>query len=104
MSWKEIAVGVGLALIVGVFLSPFASGWPDGLEKVAEDLGFIDQASEEFITPEVVPDYEMPGLKGSWSTSAAGFVGTLLMYFVGFGVAKLLANPKSKKTESTHEA
>ncbi|MBD3265532.1 hypothetical protein GF373_02585, partial [bacterium] len=80
MTWKEVLIGLGLSLFIGVVLSPFASSWPDGLEKVAEDLGFLEQASEEFVTPEVVPDYEMPGFEGSWATSAAGFVGTLIMY------------------------
>lgn len=99
MTWKEILIGLGLSLFIGVVLSPFASSWPDGLEKVAEDLGFLEQASEEFVTPEVAPDYEMPGFAGSWATSAAGFVGTLIMYFAGYGLAKLLAKKKGQNRE-----
>jgi len=104
MSWKEIGIGLGLSLFVGIVLSPFASSWPDGLERVAEDYGFIDRANEEFITPEIIPDYEMPGLEGSWSTSAAGFVGTLIVYFAGFGMAKVLAKKKDISQSSHHEA
>jgi len=96
MTWKEILIGLGLALFVGVVCSPFASSWPDGLEKVAEDYGFIQKASEEPLAPAPIPDYEMPGIEGTWATSAAGFTGTLAMYFIGFGLAKLLAKKKSE--------
>lgn len=94
MTWKEISIGLGLALFVGVVCSPFASSWPDGLEKVAEDRGFIAKAIEEPIAPAPIPDYEMPGFEGTWATSAAGFTGTLATYFIGFGLAKLLAKKK----------
>lgn len=98
MTWKEIFIGLGLSLLVAVFLSPFASSWPDGLEKVAEDLGFLEQAREEFLTPEIIPDYEMPGVEGRGSTSVAGFVGTLILYFGGYGMAKFLAKKKTARS------
>ena len=37
-----LMVAVGLAL----FASPFASGSPDGLEKVAQDKGFSETAAD----------------------------------------------------------
>lgn len=95
MNKKDILLGLGLALFVGVILSPFASSWPDGLEKVAEEHGFIQKASEKPIAPAPMPDYAMPGIEGSWSTSAAGFVGTLIVYFAGYGMAKVLAKKKT---------
>ncbi|MFM6729346.1 MAG: PDGLE domain-containing protein, partial [Microcystis panniformis] len=33
-------IGLVLSLIIAVFLSPFASPDPDGLDRVAEDLQF----------------------------------------------------------------
>jgi len=33
-------IGLGCSLIIAVFLSPFASPDPDGLDRVAEDLQF----------------------------------------------------------------
>ena len=33
--------GIALSLALAIFLSPFASPHPDGLERVAEDKGFI---------------------------------------------------------------
>ena len=41
MKRNEILIGLGLSLFVGVVLSPFASSWPDGLEWIAEQYGFI---------------------------------------------------------------
>lgn len=41
-----------IAVVIATFISPLASSFPDGLEKVAENLGFIDNAtnvvSEDF--------------------------------------------------------
>ncbi|MDX9753257.1 MAG: PDGLE domain-containing protein [bacterium] len=95
MKRNEILIGLGLSLFVGVVLSPFASSWPDGLEWIAEQYGFIEQAQEEPLTPQVIPDYEMPGFSGGWATAAAGFLGTAIMYFAGWGMAKMLAKRKT---------
>jgi cobalt/nickel transport protein len=103
MTKKEILVGLGLSLFVGVILSPFASPHPDGLERVAEDLGFIDSASEKPISPEVLPDYTVPGIQNeSLSTALAGGLGTLILYFGGFGLAKLLARSRSRAHQQPH--
>ena len=37
-----------ITLIIAVLVSPFASSHPDGLERVAEDHGFIDTANTGF--------------------------------------------------------
>ena len=38
---------VGLLIALGLaIISPLASAWPDGLERVAEDQGIIDTALE----------------------------------------------------------
>jgi cobalt/nickel transport protein len=38
-----IWIGLGASLLVALFLSPFASSSPDGLEKVAETGGFKEK-------------------------------------------------------------
>jgi len=43
-SRRFILWGFVLALVIVFFLSPLASSWPDGLERVAENLGFIKKA------------------------------------------------------------
>jgi len=80
------------ALILALFLailSPLASSSPDGLEKVAEDKGFIDTALEA--SYEIIPDYVMPGIANdAVATILAGIIGTLVLFGIGYGLAKLL--------------
>ena len=80
------------ALILALFLailSPLASSSPDGLEKVAEDKGFIDTALGA--SYEIIPDYAMPGIANdAVATILAGIIGTLVLFGIGYGLAKLL--------------
>jgi hypothetical protein len=78
-----------LALVVAV-LSPLASSHPDGLERVAEDQGFIERAQEPWY--KVIPDYVFPGIPNeAVATILAGLVGTLLVFGLVWGVGKLVA-------------
>jgi len=80
------------ALILALFLallSPLASSSPDGLERVAEDKGFIETAREAVF--EVIPDYVMPGVGNeAGATILAGIVGTLILFGIGYALARLL--------------
>jgi len=80
------------ALILALFLailSPLASSSPDGLEKVADDKGFIDTALAA--SYEIIPDYVMPGIANdAVATILAGIIGTLVLFGIGYGLAKLL--------------
>lgn len=88
---KEIWFLLILAVVLAVFLSPFASSLPDGLEKVAEDYGFIDQGEEVIQSP--LPDYAIPGMANEkLSTALAGIVGTLLTLAVVYGIAIIMKN------------
>jgi cobalt/nickel transport system permease protein len=84
-----VAGGVVLALIVGTLAVFFASGNPDGLERVAEDVGFLKVAQEPLYN--LLPDYIVPGIP---SDTVAGVlaivVGTLLLFAVGYGIARTL--------------
>jgi len=81
---------VGLLLALGVaLLSPLASAHPDGLERVAEDEGFLDQAHDA--PYEVIPDYAFPGIENdALATIVAGLVGTLFVFAMAYGLAWLL--------------
>lgn len=83
-----IAVGSIIALLV-VLISPFASGDPDGLERVAMDMGFIDAGQSA--PYEIIPDYTVPFLgETALSTILAGVVGIivvgLVMVLIGRGM------------------
>ncbi|MCA1686718.1 MAG: PDGLE domain-containing protein, partial [Planctomycetia bacterium] len=90
---QVVAAGLAAALAVGIFLAPFASEHPDGLEYVGGKLGFLkDDAPATLPVP--IPDYAFPGLgrvslKGA--TAAAGVVGTLVVFGVGVSLAVVAA-------------
>ncbi len=80
--------GLAIALVV-VLLSPFASGDPDGLERVAINLGFIDTALDP--TYEILPDYTIPFLgESAISTILAGAIGGLLVAGLLYGLVRFL--------------
>lgn len=85
-----VAVGLGISLIVAIF-SFAASPDPDGLERVAEDTGFLDKAMNPFYN--LLPDYTIPFISNELlSGILAVVVGTLFV----FGVAFLLARWQRK--------
>ena len=82
-------IGLALALLVAI-LSPLASAHPDGLERVAEDKGFIEEVRDPWY--EVIPDYVLPGVSNeAVATILAGIIGTVLMFGLAFGLGKLVA-------------
>lgn len=89
---KYIILGIA-ALITGTFISLFASGSPDGLEKVAEDKGFLSSALD-FPFATIMPDYAFP-IENEWiATSLAGLIGTIMTFLILFGIGKILAKSK----------
>jgi len=85
---RWILIGLALAIIVVLF-SPLASPHPDGLERVAEDKGFIEEARDA--PYELAPDYTLPGIEnGALSTIGAGVLGVLLVFGLAWLVGSLL--------------
>ena len=83
-------VGLAIAIAVVVVLAPLASSDPDGLERVAEDNGFIAQA-ENFIAG-LLGDYAIPGVDDSAvSTILAGLLGLAILVGVVVLLGRLLA-------------
>jgi len=80
--------GLLLAILLAL-LSPLASPHPDGLERVAEDQGFIEQAQDAPF--HILADYLFPGVQNeAVGTILAGIVGTLVMFALGYGLARLV--------------
>jgi hypothetical protein len=83
--WHGVLI---LALLLAI-LSPLASSSPDGLERVAADKGFIGAALNPFF--EIMPDYVIPGMTNeALAIILAGLLGTLILFGIGYGLAKLL--------------
>ena len=81
-----------VSLVVAGLVSFFASKSPDGLERVAENLGFLEQAKEDIIA--VFSNYTIPGLTGVLSNSFAGIIGVCATFAMVFIVGKCLTRVK----------
>ncbi len=78
-------------------ISPLASSSPDGLEKVAEDKGFIGLAEESPF--EIMADYIFPGIHNeAMATILAGWLGTVLLFAIAYGLAWLIKSRKGRAT------
>jgi cobalt/nickel transport system permease protein len=76
------------AFVIAMAAAPFACPWPDGLEWVAESLGFLHDAAPTFVAP--LPDYTLPGLANEMlTTSLAGGIGVVLTFGAAWGIARL---------------
>ncbi len=68
----------GIIVLFVVALSPFASANPDGLERVAEDSGFLHIAQSA--PYQIIPDYSIPFLgQTALSTVIAGAIGVIVV-------------------------
>ena len=93
-----VAAGGAVALLV-VVLSPLASSFPDGLEWVAGETGFLESARAAPF--ELLPDYTIPFLgETALSTILAGAVGALLIAAVAVVLARVLRDRGGANNDS----
>lgn len=89
--------GIVAALGLALFVAPFACPWPDGLEAVANRLGF-EHAARAPVLAAPAADYAMPGVHWAvGATAMAGAIGALVV----FGLAWLLGRMLVR--ESRHD-
>jgi hypothetical protein len=82
-----LVVGVVVALLLAGIVSGFASGSPDGLEKVAEDRGFLNSATEHDLADSPVADYAVEGVDDErLSGGLAGVLGVGATLLIGGGL------------------
>jgi ABC-type Fe3+ transport system permease subunit len=87
-------VGIGIVALVVVVLAPLASSDPDGLERVAEDNGFIAQAQN--VVGGLLGDYAIPGVDDpAVSTILSGLLGVAILLVVVFLLGRVLARRKT---------
>ncbi|MFC7492375.1 MULTISPECIES: PDGLE domain-containing protein [unclassified Knoellia] len=88
---RLVVTGLVVCLALAGIVSLWASGNPDGLEFVAERLGFIDSASEHGASASPFADYGTAGVDDPrLSGGLAGIVGVVVVAVVAFGLMHLL--------------
>lgn len=92
MSTRRLTfVGVLVALLLAGMVSFYSSGSPDGLERVAEDRGFIATGEDSPVAEGPLADYSVRGVDDPrLSGGVAGVVGTLVVLVVAGGLALAL--------------
>jgi cobalt/nickel transport system permease protein len=79
--WWVLGYIVAVAVTL---LAPLASGSPDGLERVAEDSGFIERAQGAPYA--IIADYVVPGIQNeALATILAGIIGVTVVYVMVAG-------------------
>lgn len=92
-----LVYGALIVLGLALFVSPFASPWPDGLERVAASLGFEGKGLVPPVLHAPLPDYQIPGVGSSAAaTGLAGVVGAVVVFGLSFLMARLLVRDQRR--------
>jgi len=79
--------GVLVAIVFAVVVSQFAFDDPDGLERVAQDHGFIDRAQDHAVAGSPFADYATRGIgNAQLSLAVAGLAGVVVTLLVAYGL------------------
>ena len=86
---RLLLIGVVIAIVIAAASAFVASGSPDGLERIAQDYGFLQRAQDA--PYRTLPDYTVPGLgEGPLSTIVAGAIGVVVVTGIALGAGALL--------------
>jgi cobalt/nickel transport system permease protein len=91
LAGKVVLLGLGVVAFAGGLLTLVASAAPDGLERVAIDLGFAETAEEWSSAPLGGYDIGLPGASGAL---VALLIGVLLLFAGGAAMARALATAR----------
>ena len=79
--------GVLVAVVFAVVVSQFAFDDPDGLERVAQDTGFLDRARDHAVAGSPFADYATRGIgNAQLSLAVAGLAGVAVTLLVVYGL------------------
>ncbi|CAN5148756.1 hypothetical protein BH20ACT22_BH20ACT22_12720 [soil metagenome] len=96
-----IVAGLLLAIGLALLVSPFASGSPDGLNKVAIDKGFDDQATSHALDGSPLAGYAVKGIDDAKiSKGLSGLIGVLLTFGIGLAMFGALRSSRARSQGS----
>ena len=94
---KFYIAGFVVSLFLAGVVSFYASSDPDGLERVAEDIGFIETAKDHTNADGTLADYGVKGIENERASvgvaGVIGVIGTAVVAGVGF---RLIARKPKK--------
>ena len=98
-TWRFVLVALGVCLALAAFVAPFASSAPDGLDRFAEEQRIAARAADGKVwTRAPLPDYTVGSIRNqSLSTGVAGAVGTLAVFGLAFGLAKVIGRRRNSQ-------
>lgn len=86
-----LIAGFVASLFLAGVVSFYASSNPDGLEKVANDIGFSETAKENTNADSVLADYGVKGVDNErLSVGAAGVIGVIATGVISTGLFMLV--------------
>ena len=94
---KFLVSGFAVSLFLAGVVSFYASSNPDGLEKVAQDIGFIETAEEHTYADGALADYGVKGIENERaSVGVAGVIGVIGTAIVGGALFTFIARKPKK--------
>jgi len=95
-----LGIGLVMTLLVAGGLSLFASGEPDGLERVSIDEGFDGAAADHALADSPLADYGVSGIESSAGTSIAGVAGVTAALVITTGLLYLVSRFGRRRREA----
>jgi cobalt/nickel transport protein len=101
ISNKKFYIGALLvSLLLAGVVSFYASSHPDGLEKVAGEIGFLDTAEDHAIADSPLADYGVKGVDNErLSVGLSGALGVLGTAGISLGLFYFLRKDKRKSSK-----
>jgi cobalt/nickel transport system permease protein len=102
-AYRELAgYGVLVSLGLAIFVAPFATPWPDALDRVLRSLGAAPRAGWIPSVARPFPDYAAPGVVSPvLSAAVVGAVGTLTAFLLAYLLARSLTPRRARNTRGT---
>ncbi len=93
-----VLVGLALSLVIAGGISYYASSHPDGFEKSAGEIGFLDTAEDSPLAGSPLAEYGVAGVENErLSGGLAGVIGVASTAAISFGIFYGLRRFKKSK-------
>jgi hypothetical protein len=103
--WIFIGLGLVVSAILAGAVSYYASSSPDGLEKVAGDIGFGETAKDSATSDSPLSDYGVEGVTDERvAVGLAGVIGVVVTAGLAFGLFLWLGRRNAARRDEPVES